>query len=424
MRILFISEYFFPAIQGGGELSAYYLAKHLAEQGEEVHVLTSRFKGLTEEELLDGIHFHRLLQTGKNPRSFFSNIKRLFYPGSVQKNLRQLCAQYSFDIIHCMNMTSLSAVREKKGISAAFIAHVNSPLFLWPSGILTQENIKEQPTFSNFVRDLLSAKQIGRLNYPSIVRYNPFAWWVIYQKFQKLRNNLTQFDAWVGISPFITEKLMQQGFPRQKIFVLPNIIPLDPFLTQPMQSYTPPRILYLGQFEQFKGPHILLEALAKIKIPYTCSLYGSGSLQTALQEFIVREKLLATLRPDVAYSKVPQIVAQHDLVVFPSLVADAFGRVIVEAMAAGKPVIASRIGGMQHIIIDKKTGFLFTPGDTDELMQKISLLLKNAALRKKMGEQGRMAAKEYDPLNITNEMIRIYGKVRHAGKDRKNNKRH
>lgn len=412
MRILLISEYFFPLIQGGGELSAYYLAKHLAEKGVEVHVLTSWFKGLKQEEVLDGIHFHRLLKTGKNPRSFLSSIGRLSYAKSLERGLAQLAGQHSFDLIHCMNMTSLHAVALKKQIKVPFIAHVNSPLFLWPSGVLTAENMEMEPTLRNFVKDQLRSKQIGRLHYPAFVRYNPVAWWMIQRRFETLNKDLKRFDAWIGISPFMTGQLLKQRYPKKSVYLLPNIVPLQNFLSLPLVQHTPPRILYVGQYEQYKGPHILLEALAQLKPPYQCSFYGAGSLQLSLQQFVTQHRLPVHINPELPYSKIPAVLAAHDIVVFPSLVAEAFGRVVIEGMAASKPVVGSKIGGIQHLIKEKKTGLLFTPGSAEELAEKLTLLVKDSTLRRKMGNEGRKIAQEgYMPERIVHDAMKIYAKV-------------
>lgn len=78
-----------------------------------------------------------------------------------------------------------------------------------------------------------------------------------------------------------------------------------------------------------------------------------------------------------------------DICVVPSLWDEPFGLVALEAMATGRPVCASRAGGLQDIVAHRQTGFLFPPGDDTELAAQLALLLDNADLRARMGEAGR-----------------------------------
>ncbi len=105
------------------------------------------------------------------------------------------------------------------------------------------------------------------------------------------------------------------------------------------------------------------------------------------------------------FDKLPRLYQRADICVFPSLWPEPFGLVAVEAMAAGKPVIASRIGGLKRIVVDKETGFLVEPGNVDELAAKIEILLDDVNLRKKMGQKARKRAEEkYD----WNKIIKKY----------------
>jgi glycosyltransferase involved in cell wall biosynthesis len=85
---------------------------------------------------------------------------------------------------------------------------------------------------------------------------------------------------------------------------------------------------------------------------------------------------------------------QADIVVVPSVWDEPFGLVAVEAMATGRPVCASRVGGLQTIVRHLETGFLFPRGDSAELAKQLSLLLDNAELRTQFGKAGRAVVEE------------------------------
>jgi glycosyltransferase involved in cell wall biosynthesis len=89
-----------------------------------------------------------------------------------------------------------------------------------------------------------------------------------------------------------------------------------------------------------------------------------------------------------------------DIVVFPTIAQEALGRTAVEAMAAGRPVVASRIGGLPFTIVDGTTGLLFEPGDSDDLARKLETLLDDADLRERMGLAGRKRFEEHYAWNV------------------------
>lgn len=87
-----------------------------------------------------------------------------------------------------------------------------------------------------------------------------------------------------------------------------------------------------------------------------------------------------------------ELYAAADICVVPSVWEEPFGMVAVEAMASGRPVCASRVGGLQDIVAHMETGFLFDRGDSAELAKQLSLLLENPSMRAEMGAAGRRRA--------------------------------
>ena len=95
--------------------------------------------------------------------------------------------------------------------------------------------------------------------------------------------------------------------------------------------------------------------------------------------------------------ELPKLYHKADICIVPSIWQEPFGIVAVEAMACGKPVIASKIGGLLSIVDDGVNGFLFSPGNHDELASKIELLLEKPDLRHRMGTSAReKAEREYN----------------------------
>jgi phosphatidylinositol alpha-mannosyltransferase len=100
-----------------------------------------------------------------------------------------------------------------------------------------------------------------------------------------------------------------------------------------------------------------------------------------------------------------------DIVIYPTLgkTFESFGMVIIEAMAAGKPVIASNVPGVRAVLDDKINGYLTQPKNVAELSSKIRLLLDNESLRYNMGHNGRVKAqKKYSWPLIVKKLEEIY----------------
>ncbi|THF73349.1 glycosyltransferase family 4 protein [Cohnella fermenti] len=160
-------------------------------------------------------------------------------------------------------------------------------------------------------------------------------------------------------------------------------------------------VLYMGRLIPLKGVHHLLKALPELvrRVPNVLVVivgspfYGSGRMTEYSRKLRRMAKPYAAhvhFQSYVPYDEVPEWYALADVAVVPSVRREAFGLVNVEAMAAGLPVVATRIGGMPEIVQDGNTGFLIDAANAPaELADRLSLLLANEALRAEMGRRGQ-----------------------------------
>jgi glycosyltransferase involved in cell wall biosynthesis len=110
-------------------------------------------------------------------------------------------------------------------------------------------------------------------------------------------------------------------------------------------------------------------------------------------------------------SELPYYYSASDLVVLPSL-SENFPVVMLEAMSSGKPVVASRVGGIPEVIKDKETGFLFDPGSVSQMVEKIVYLLGDSSMRSKMGKAGReLVEKRFDWKRIGRQYLKEFEKL-------------
>jgi glycosyltransferase involved in cell wall biosynthesis len=132
-----------------------------------------------------------------------------------------------------------------------------------------------------------------------------------------------------------------------------------------------------------KGQEDLLRAGAGLRI----LLVGDGPARRSLEG---RGAILAGWRSDI-----PDILSASDIVVLPSRFGEGCPNAVLEAMAAGKPVVAARSGGTPEVVVDQETGILVPPGDGEALGEALRRLAGDPALRRRLGEAGRLRARDH-----------------------------
>ncbi|MCD9026454.1 glycosyltransferase family 4 protein [Cohnella silvisoli] len=162
-------------------------------------------------------------------------------------------------------------------------------------------------------------------------------------------------------------------------------------------------VLYVGRLVPQKGVHHLLTTLPALisrapdvlVVIVGSALYGSHrrtEYVKQLYKLAARWKKHVHFVPYVPHNEIPKWFAMADIAVVPSVGTEAFGLVNLEAMAAELPVVATRAGGMKEVVVDGLTGFLVNkayPTIILELASRISYLLENEEVRKKIGIKGR-----------------------------------
>jgi glycosyltransferase involved in cell wall biosynthesis len=145
-----------------------------------------------------------------------------------------------------------------------------------------------------------------------------------------------------------------------------------------------PKLLYVGALAAAKGVHIAIRALAlaQTQLPMvTLTIVGDGPDRATLEALaaelgVAQRVVFLGMRSDV-----PQLLAAHDTMLVPSIWKEAFGYVLIEAMAVGCPVIASDVGGIPEVITNDQEGLLVRPSDVVQLSDAIVSLARNPGVR-------------------------------------------
>jgi len=169
----------------------------------------------------------------------------------------------------------------------------------------------------------------------------------------------------------------------------------------------------IGGLHPWKGQSVAIEAFARVVRDHPAAelrIAGAGPTRAELEALTERLGLGGRVRFLGEVSAPEGFFAAVDVALVPSL-SEGFGRVAVEAMAAGRPVVASRVGGLADVVEDGVAGLLVEPGDAEQLADAMSQLLRDPAAGARMGRAGRSAAEKYAIERTAAEYAEIYRAV-------------
>jgi len=225
----------------------------------------------------------------------------------------------------------------------------------------------------------------------------------------RIAGMLRKISAFICLTEFMKLQLLEVGIPEEKLFIKPNFIDPTGVIPCPGGGYY---VVYLGRLSSEKGLWTLVRAFEALKNPLL-KIVGTGPLETALKGY-VRERGIT----NIEFAGFKTGLEKWDLLkgsllsVVPSEWYEAFGLVVLEAYAAGKPVVASDIGGLSCIVRNGKSGILFRPGSVADLAEKVRYLIERPAEIEAMGRYGRQLVEtEYGPERAYVTLMEIFDKV-------------
>jgi glycosyltransferase involved in cell wall biosynthesis len=196
-----------------------------------------------------------------------------------------------------------------------------------------------------------------------------------------------------------------------KVDVIPMGVKLNPAMSEFRPVACKKTVLFVGRLTPIKGVDLLLDALRSLD-NVRLIVAGDGEQRRELESLAEEYSIDAQFLGRVTAQKRDSLLSMSDVVVIPSLALED-GRtegmpvVCLEAMAAGRPVVASRAGGLSEIIDDGKTGLLFEPGDSQMLSNKLQMLFDDAALGESIARKSRETASAFGWDTIGQKFARI-----------------
>lgn len=370
MRICMVTDNYYPYIGGIAE-HVHHLSVELRKRGHTVKILTSKFGGRTVECLQcvpDEEHIKRIgrglvIRSNKS----FSRIPLAIRPVA---RVRRYFKEQRFDIIHIHG--SLAPTLPIVAINASRAVNV--------------------ATF--------------HAGHDASLGYALFR--------SELRSYFNALHGLIAVSE--TAKSSCDKYFAGDYRVIPNGIDLEFFRpdAEPMPELTEPRprVLFVGRFEPRKGLKYLLMAMPEIvrQVPEVeLVVVGTGLLGYSYKAYLDKEVQAhvrwAGLIPG---EERPRYYASCDVYCSPALGNESFGIVLLEAMASGKPIIASDIPGYRSVLTDGEQGLLVQPRDVSGLARTIVRVVKDRELARRMGENGLRRALDFSWPVVAGRVEAVY----------------
>jgi glycosyltransferase involved in cell wall biosynthesis len=214
------------------------------------------------------------------------------------------------------------------------------------------------------------------------------------------------YDKVVTISQGIRRVLLEEGVPPEKVVCVPSAVDDQAFaqacdrgwFEQELGVASGVRTVgVIAQLIERKGHRQLIEALGPVLESHRdvqVLLFGKGPLREQIRAQIAAAGLEWRVRLVGFHAELPRVLPCLDLVVHPALM-EGLGVALLEAAAAGVPLIASRAGGMPEVVRDGENGMLTPPGDINALREALEALLGDPARARAMGRRGREIVAEH-----------------------------
>ena len=217
-------------------------------------------------------------------------------------------------------------------------------------------------------------------------------------------------DAYQALSKHVKEKYVNFGFDGDDIRVIPNILD-DQFLVDHKSDFSEPyRLLYVGTLREHKGVGRLPAVISRLqdfsKFDFELTIVGEGDLKSTLMQDFDEQNLssLVSFKGHMPYESLPEVYANHDVFVYPGIWDEPFGRVFIEALAAGTPVIATDVGAAQEIIGD--AGVTVDP-DPETIAKTIHSTIAHDRIHK-LRNNTRDQLQRYESDEIIKDFIKLY----------------
>lgn len=403
---------FYPPFLGGEERHVQTLSRELSARGHDVAVATLGGPDLPDHEMDGGVHVHRMESTIARLPGLTADPSRYHAPPipdpGLVSALRRLVQEYRPDIVHAHNWLVYSFL----------------PLKIWSNARLVlslHDYSVSSPTKKLMYKDAVLCtgpalgKCLGCATYHYGLKGAPIV--LAHRGMAPILRRLV--DLFLPVSTATAEG---NGLPAMNVpfEVIPNFVPdtvadsradLDEYVRQlPPSGY----FLFAGAFAGYKGVDILLEAYRTLSGVPPLVLIGYDTAEDPMRTRDIPQNV--TILKNWPHGAVMEAWRRCSIGVIPSTCAEAFPTVAIEAMVTGRPVVASRIGGLVDAVADGVTGILVPPGDPVALGAALTSLAQDTELWARMSAASRERSSLFTTSAVIPQIEDAYARLLDPGR--------
>jgi len=391
MRVIQVLHQFLPKAVAGVEIYTYNLSAELSKRHEvyiycreegffqrEFHEIDDKFKGLPVRRI-----YFNLTGWKANPINQFLV---MFRNRTIEQSLERFLEQVKPDVVHIQHLYRLSAslisVARRQGIPVVVTLH--DYWFICPEIRLLRPNLEicSGPLWGLRCSGCIKLSSSAWIS--SLLR--PLTTFLCVHRAAYMGRCLKEADLLIAPCPFLKSKFVEHGFSPDKILVFRCGIDSRPFQNFRKRESNKLRFGYMGTIHRHKGVHILVEAFNRVDCPEVeLKVFGDPSVDT---NYFAEVQAQAAPNPKISFlgrynnSDLGHVLSEIDVLIVPSIWHELGPLTIREAFAAKVPVIASKLGAMPDLVEDGVNGLLVKPGDADDLLTKMNLLIEGRDLIK------------------------------------------
>ena len=405
MRILMLAQFYLPTV-GGEERHVHDLSVALAARGHEVSVATLWHEGLPEFEVNQGVRIYRIHGSMQRLGMLFSERVRQHAPPFPDPEalaaLRQVVRKEKPDIVHAHNWLVHSFLPLKSWSDAKLVVTLHdSSMICAQKRYMYHSSVCSGPAIGKCLS--CSSEHYGKVKGVTTALANSIGRQVEYRV----------VDTFLPVSQAIADiSLLDKHGASYR--VIPNFVPDDvtelPLEVNPLLDQLPEGefMLFIGEVKRDKGVDVLFQAYAEMETPVPLVLIGRP-----INDFATPVPPNVQIFQSWPHDAVMSAWHRCSIALAPSTWLEAFGIVAIEAMAMGRPLIASDIGGLSDIVVDEQTGLLVPPGDHQALRVAMQRLLAEPELRKRMGETARQRVNIFKASTVVPQIEQVYCELLH-----------
>lgn len=385
MRIVYLADDFPPRALGGAGISTFKMASAVKDAGHEVFVITTcRSVADAQEFGYEGLTVIRI-QSDYNPR--WRAYVSLYNPKAVRK-VERILKDLKPDIVHANNIhTHLSyhSLKIAKKYAKVVVWTARDVMSFTYGKLKTPQYLKRLDYKTTWIDHIKIARK----------RWNPFRNIII-------RKYLAGVDKRFAVSYALKDALDANGIKNVEVLHTGADVSSWNVSAEDVQKYkqkfgveNKKVILFGGRLSAAKGGDKAIEALVKIidRVPNAVLLVAgrvdeyTERMQKEAEKLGLGGRLIFT--GWISEHEMKFAYACADVVLVPSVIFDSLPRLVVEAMAAGRPVVGTCYGGTSEIVVEGETGYVINPHHIDEMAEKVIDLLLDEEKSKRFGEAGR-----------------------------------